>query len=46
MINFVIEGLDEYTGVTIISGQSAIIKEELVMHLGGASPSTKGSAVF
>ena len=32
--NFVIEGLEEYTGVTIISGQSAIIKEKLVMELG------------
>ena len=32
--NFVIEGLEEYTGVTIISGQSQLIKEKLVMELG------------
>src|SRR5579863_3087331 len=32
--NFVIEGLEEYTGVTIISAQNAIIKQRLVMELG------------
>src|ERR1700712_4922555 len=32
-ISFVIEGLEEYTGVTIISGESAIIKQKLVMDL-------------
>ena len=33
-INYVIEGLEEYTGVTIISGKSDIIKEQIVMKLG------------
>jgi uncharacterized membrane-anchored protein YitT (DUF2179 family) len=33
-INFVIEGLEEYTGFTIISGQSELIKEKLVLELG------------
>src|SRR6202012_435717 len=32
-LNFVIEGVEEYTGVTIISGENAIIKEKLVMEL-------------
>lgn len=32
-INFVIEGLEEYTGVTIISGESEMIKQQLVMEL-------------
>jgi uncharacterized membrane-anchored protein YitT (DUF2179 family) len=32
-LTFVIEGVEEYTGVTIISGESAIIKEKLVMEL-------------
>src|SRR6202012_3303957 len=32
-LNFVIEGVEEYTGVTIISGESEIIKEKLVMEL-------------
>lgn len=46
MINFVIEGLEEYTGVTIISGQSAIIKEELVLHLGRGITIYKGERGF
>src|ERR1700744_5924656 len=32
-LNFVIEGLEEYTGVTIISAQSEVIKQKLVMDL-------------
>ena len=32
-LNFVIEGVEEYTGVTIISGQNDIIKEKLVKDL-------------
>lgn len=32
-LNFVIEGVEEYTGVTIISGENEIIKEKLVMEL-------------
>jgi len=32
-LNFVIEGVEEYTGVTIISGENAIIKEKLVNEL-------------
>ena len=44
--NFVIEGLEEYTGVTIISGQSAIIKEKLVMELGRSITVYKGERGF
>ncbi|MBE7173268.1 MAG: YitT family protein [Williamsia sp.] len=42
MINFVIEGLEEYTGVTIISGENAQIKEELVLNLGRGITIYKG----
>jgi uncharacterized membrane-anchored protein YitT (DUF2179 family) len=41
-INFVIEGLEEYTGFTIISGQSEIIKEKLVLELGRGITIYKG----
>jgi len=44
--NFVIEGLEEYTGVTIISGQSALIKERLVMDLGRGITVYKGERGF
>lgn len=44
--NFVIEGLEEYTGVTIISGQSAIIKERLVLELGRGITVYKGERGF
>ena len=44
--NFVIEGLEEYTGVTIISGQSAIIKDKLVMELGRGITVYKGERGF
>jgi len=45
-ITFVIEGLEEYTGVTIISGQSEKIKEELVMALGRGITVYKGERGF
>jgi uncharacterized membrane-anchored protein YitT (DUF2179 family) len=45
-INFVIEGLEEYTGVTIISGQNKIIKERLVMDLGRGITVYKGERGF
>jgi len=45
-INFVIEGLEEYTGVTIISGQSDIIKQVLVMELGRGITVYKGERGF
>ncbi len=45
-INFVIEGLEEYTGVTIISGQSALIKEQLVMNLSRGITIYKGERGF
>jgi uncharacterized membrane-anchored protein YitT (DUF2179 family) len=45
-INFVIEGLEEYTGVTIISGQSETIKEQLVMQLGRGITVYKGERGF
>jgi uncharacterized membrane-anchored protein YitT (DUF2179 family) len=44
--NFVIEGLEEYTGVTIISGQSEIIKQKLVMELGRGITVYKGERGF
>ena len=45
-ISFVIEGLEEYTGVTIISGQNAIIKERLVTELGRGITVYKGERGF
>jgi uncharacterized membrane-anchored protein YitT (DUF2179 family)/predicted metal-dependent HD superfamily phosphohydrolase len=45
-INFVIEGLEEYTGVTIISGQSELIKERLVMDLSRGITVYKGERGF
>jgi uncharacterized membrane-anchored protein YitT (DUF2179 family) len=45
-INFVIEGLEEYTGVTIISGQNEIIKQRLVMDLGRGITVYKGERGF
>jgi len=45
-ISFVIEGLEEYTGVTIISGQSEQIKRELVMTLGRGITVYKGERGF
>jgi len=45
-INFVIEGLEEYTGVTIISGQSELVKESLVMSLGRGITIYKGERGF
>lgn len=45
-ISFVIEGLEEYTGVTIISGQSGLIKEKLVMELGRGITIYKGERGF
>ncbi|MEO5909608.1 MAG: YitT family protein [Pelobium sp.] len=45
-INFVIEGLEEYTGVTIISAHSEEIKEELVMKFGRGITIYKGERGF
>ena len=45
-ISYVIEGLEEYTGVTIISGQNEIIKERLVMELGRGITVYKGERGF
>ncbi len=45
-LSYVIEGLEEYTGVTIISGQSELIKEQLVMHLGRGITIYKGERGF
>lgn len=44
--DFVIEGLEEYTGVTIISGQSEIIKERLVLEMGKGITVYKGERGF
>jgi len=46
MINFVIEGLEEYTGVTIISSQSEKIKEQLALKLGRGITVYKGERGF
>jgi uncharacterized membrane-anchored protein YitT (DUF2179 family) len=45
-INFVIEGLEEYTGVTIISGENAAIKEQLVMTMSKGITVYKGERGF
>src|ERR1700744_1057802 len=45
-INFVIEGLEEYTGFTIISGHSEEIKKKLVMDLGRGITIYKGERGF
>ncbi len=45
-IAYVIEGLEEYTGVTIISGQSETIKEKLVLEMGRGITVYKGERGF
>jgi len=45
-INFVIEGLEEYTGVTIISGENQKIKEALVMTMSKGITVYKGERGF
>lgn len=45
-INFVVEGLEEYTGVTIISGENEQIKEQLVMIMGKGITIYKGERGF
>jgi uncharacterized membrane-anchored protein YitT (DUF2179 family) len=45
-IDYVIEGIEEYTGVTIISGKSEEIKEHLVMKLGRGITVYKGERGF
>jgi uncharacterized membrane-anchored protein YitT (DUF2179 family) len=45
-ISFVIEGLEEYTGVTIISAQSQTVKECLVKQLGRGITVYKGERGF
>ena len=45
-IDYVIEGLEEYTGITIISGKSEIIKEQLVMKMSKGITIYKGERGF
>lgn len=45
-IDYVVEGLEEYTGVTIISGRSDAIKEKLVLGLGRGITIYKGKRGF
>jgi uncharacterized membrane-anchored protein YitT (DUF2179 family) len=45
-INFVVEGMEEYTGVTIISSQSDAVKRTLVMDLGRGITVYKGERGF
>ena len=45
-IGFVIEGLEEYTGVTIISGKSDDVKRALVMDMGRGITVYKGERGF
>jgi uncharacterized membrane-anchored protein YitT (DUF2179 family) len=44
--NFVVEGLEEYTSVTIVSGKSEAIRESLVMGLGRGVTIYKGERGF
>lgn len=45
-LKFVVEGLEEFTGVTIISGQSEEIKKALVMDMGKGITVYKGERGF
>ncbi len=45
-VDYVIEGIEAYTGVTIISGKSEIIKERLVNELGRGITVYKGQRGF
>ena len=45
-ITFVVEGVEEYTGVTVISGQSEAIKEALVLKLNRGITIYKGERGF
>ncbi len=45
-IDYVIEGLEAYTGVTIISGKSEEVKEKLVLELGRGITVYKGERGF
>ncbi|HTS45297.1 MAG TPA: YitT family protein [Puia sp.] len=45
-VDYVIEGIEAYTGVTIISGKSEIIKERLVHELGRGITIYKGERGF
>lgn len=45
-VDYVIEGIEAYTGVTIISGQSDIMKERLVNQLGRGITVYKGERGF
>jgi uncharacterized membrane-anchored protein YitT (DUF2179 family) len=45
-ISFVIEGLEEYTGVTIISGESEMVKQRLVKELNRGITIYKGERGF
>jgi uncharacterized membrane-anchored protein YitT (DUF2179 family) len=45
-IDYVVEGIEEYTGVTIISGQSEIIKAVLVQEMGRGITIYKGERGF
>jgi uncharacterized membrane-anchored protein YitT (DUF2179 family)/predicted metal-dependent HD superfamily phosphohydrolase len=45
-IDYVVEGIEAYTGVTIISGQSEIMKERLVNQLGRGITVYKGERGF
>ncbi|HEX4850417.1 MAG TPA: YitT family protein, partial [Puia sp.] len=45
-VDYVVEGVEAYTGVTIISGKSDIIKERLVNELGRGITVYKGERGF
>jgi uncharacterized membrane-anchored protein YitT (DUF2179 family) len=45
-IDYVVEGIEEYTGVTIISGQSEVIKEKLAREMGRGITVYKGERGF
>lgn len=45
-IDYVVEGIEEYTGVTIISGKSEVIKEKLAKEMGRGITIYKGERGF
>jgi len=45
-IDYIVEGLEEYTGVTIISGKSELVKQKLVKEMGRGITVYKGERGF
>ena len=45
-VDFIIQGIEEYTGVTIVSGKSQEIREAIINHLGRGVTIYKGEGGF